>query len=205
MARAAPLRDPDRTREALLEAAFDEIYEQGFRAASLDNILRRTGVTKGALYHHFPSKSALGYAVVDEIIVPHAGEHWERLIDCEGNPVDALLELIQEEVDGADDHRVSCGCPFNNLVQEMAGLDEGFRQRLHRIQAQWREAIAAALTRGQNNGQVRKDIDVDETAAMLVASYEGCVGLAKCGQSKELFDTCMRGVANYVRGLRPNN
>ncbi len=202
MATTARQRNPDRTRAALLEAAFDEIYEQGFRAASLDNILRRTGVTKGALYHHFPNKTELGYAVVDEIIFPHASEHWAPLIDCEGNPVDALLQLIQAEVDGADEHRVACGCPFNNLVQEMAGIDEGFRERLHRMQAQWRAAISSALTKGQKNGQVRKDIDAEQAATMLVASYEGCVGLAKCGQSKELFGTCMSGVANYVQGLR---
>ncbi len=203
MPTTARQRDPDRTREALLEAAFDEIYEQGFRAASLDNILRRTGVTKGALYHHFPSKTALGYAVVDEIIFRHAGERWARLGDCQGDSIDALLDLIQEEVDTADDHRVACGCPFNNLVQEMAGIDEGFRKRLHRIQAQWREAIASALAKGQKSGQVRKDIDPAQAATLLVASYEGCVGLAKCGQSKELFGACMLGLADYVRTLRP--
>lgn len=203
MATTARQRDPDRTREALLEAAFDEIYEQGFRAASLDNILRRTGVTKGALYHHFPNKTELGYAVVDEIIFPHASEHWLPLVDCKGNPIDALLQLIQKEVAGADDHRVACGCPFNNLVQEMAGIDEGFRERLHRMQAQWRAAISSALTKGQQAGQVREDINAERAATLLVASYEGCVGLAKCGQSKQLFGTCMSGVADYVRSLRP--
>ena len=203
MATIARQRNPDRTREALLEAAFDEIYEQGFRAASLDNILRRTGVTKGALYHHFPNKTALGYAVVDEIIFPHASEHWAPLVDCEGNPIDTLLQLIQKEVAGADDHRVTCGCPFNNLVQEMAGIDEGFRERLHHMQAQWRAAISSALTKGQRAGQVREDINAERAATLLVASYEGCVGLAKCGQSKQLFGTCMSAVADYVRSLRP--
>ena len=59
-------RNPDVTREKLLQAAFQEIYRSGFQAASLDNIIASAGVTKGALYHHFPSKKALGYAVVDE-------------------------------------------------------------------------------------------------------------------------------------------
>jgi len=56
-------RDPQATRQALLLAAFEEIHEQGFRAASLDRILERAGCTKGALYHHFENKTALGYAV----------------------------------------------------------------------------------------------------------------------------------------------
>ena len=61
-------RDPDVTRNKLLQAAFEEIYRRGFQAASLDTILIKAGVTKGALYHHFPDKAALGYAVVDEVV-----------------------------------------------------------------------------------------------------------------------------------------
>jgi len=52
----------------LLQAAFEEIYKSGFRGTDLETILRAAGVTKGAMYHHFASKEALGYAVVDEII-----------------------------------------------------------------------------------------------------------------------------------------
>src|SRR5271156_2611915 len=65
--RAARLRDSERTRERLLQAASREIYRSGFQSASLDTILAVAGVTKGALYYHFDSKEALGYAVVDEI------------------------------------------------------------------------------------------------------------------------------------------
>ena len=63
-----PKRHADQTRNALIHAAFQEIWQLGFQAASLDAILERAGVTKGALYHHFPNKQALGYAVVDEYI-----------------------------------------------------------------------------------------------------------------------------------------
>jgi TetR/AcrR family transcriptional repressor of nem operon len=60
----------------LLEAAFREIYSNGFRAASLDTILRSSGVTKGALYFHFGSKQRLGYAVVEERVKPLVRERY---------------------------------------------------------------------------------------------------------------------------------
>ena len=68
--RKRKLRDPQRTRERLLQAAFREVYHSGFQGAGLDTILASTGVTKGALYHHFGSKEALGYAIVEEIVAP---------------------------------------------------------------------------------------------------------------------------------------
>ena len=40
---AATKRNPDQTRETILQAAFEEIYEHGFQAASLDRILKHTG------------------------------------------------------------------------------------------------------------------------------------------------------------------
>ena len=71
-------RDSERTRERLLQAASREIYRSGFQSASLDTILAVAGVTKGALYYHFKSKEALGYAVVDEVIAPDVHGKWVR-------------------------------------------------------------------------------------------------------------------------------
>jgi AcrR family transcriptional regulator len=48
-------RDPERTRKLLLQAAFREVYKSGLQSTGLDTILvAATGVTKGALYYHFP-------------------------------------------------------------------------------------------------------------------------------------------------------
>jgi AcrR family transcriptional regulator len=63
-----PVRDPSATRRRLLEIGQEEIYLHGFQAASLEMILKRAGVTKGAFFHHFPGKTEFGYCVVEEVI-----------------------------------------------------------------------------------------------------------------------------------------
>lgn len=196
-------RKSDQTRGALLTAAFDEIHAQGFRAASIDNILARTGVTKGALYHHFPNKAALGQAVVNEVLFERMADNWRRLKDPDTDPVVLLLEMIDEAVAHADRDTVALGCPLNNLVQEMAGLDEGFRQSLNKVQSAWREALAGALRRGQAKDQVRGNLDCTQAAAFIVGAYEGCVGVGKCGTGTEVFTTCLKGMADYLHTLRP--
>ena len=62
------LKQADLTRAKLLRAAFCEIHRHGYQAASIANILADTGLTKGALYHHFSTKKLLGLAVIDEVI-----------------------------------------------------------------------------------------------------------------------------------------
>jgi TetR/AcrR family transcriptional repressor of nem operon len=79
----------------LLQAAFREVYRSGFQSAGLNAILAAAGVTKGALYHHFGSKEALGYAIVEEIIAPDNRGQWLRpLQNCE-DPIDALIGAVQ--------------------------------------------------------------------------------------------------------------
>jgi AcrR family transcriptional regulator len=84
--RATRLRDSERTRERLLQAASREIYRSGFQSASLDTILAVAGVTKGALYYHFDSKEALGHAVFDEVIAPDVRGKWMRPLQSGKDP-----------------------------------------------------------------------------------------------------------------------
>src|SRR5713101_6554433 len=194
-------RNPDLTRQTLLQAAFQEIYRSGFQAASLDNILSKVGVTKGALYHHFGSKQELGYAVVDELIREHVLNRWVRSLEKAENPIDGLLAILRsKEPHPGFDQRL--GCPLNNLAQEMSPLNEGFRKRLESVFREWREGIAKALRRGQEGGQVRSDVDPVEAADFFLAALEGSVSLAKNAQDRNLFDNCKAGLSRYLESLR---
>src|SRR5215831_12506858 len=90
-------RDPQRTRERLLHAAFREVYRYGFQSAGIDTILAATNVTKGALYYHFESKEALGYAIVEEVVAGLTRDRWLRPLQQgqDKNPIDALIGVVQ--------------------------------------------------------------------------------------------------------------
>ncbi len=55
------------TRRLLIDTAAERFADVGYQATSLDDLSRRAGVTKGALYHHFRDKQALFAAVVDDV------------------------------------------------------------------------------------------------------------------------------------------
>src|SRR3712207_1602380 len=55
------------TRRALLDAARSVFAEKGYHGAAAEEIVRRAGLTRGALYHHFEDKKDLFRAVVDEM------------------------------------------------------------------------------------------------------------------------------------------
>src|SRR5260370_1807284 len=145
-ARKRKVRDPERTRERLLRAAFREAHRSGFQSASIDAILAATNVTKGALYYHFDSKEALGYAVVEEKIAELTRDRWLRPMLSEGEPIDILICVVRRIPARPQD--VRAGCPLLLLAQEMSPLDERFRNRLQRIFLDWQEGVAALLRQG---------------------------------------------------------
>jgi AcrR family transcriptional regulator len=195
-------RDPDVTRNKLLKAAFEEIYRRGFQAASLDIILANAGVTKGALYHHFPDKAALGYAVVDEVVKGLLLERWGVLEPPTGDPVTALQQVLQGRAANLTTREVELGCPLNNLAQEMSPLDQRFRRGVSATFRIWTEAVAQDLERGQAEGTVRKDVDARKIAAFVVASIEGSFGLAKGAQSASLLRSNLEVLGSFLEGLR---
>lgn len=195
-------RDPDRTRQRLLQAAFHEVYRYGFQSAGLDAILAAANVTKGALYYHFESKDALGYAIIEEVIATFPRDRW--LLPLQRNedkdPIDVLIGIVRAIPSQTKD--VKAGCPLVNLAQEMSQLDEQFRKRLEKIFQAWQEGIATALRKGQDQGTVRRDLVPEETASFLIAMVEGYEVLAKNAQNPNVWNMGVRNIVDWLNSLR---
>jgi AcrR family transcriptional regulator len=193
-------RKSNLTRQRILEAGFREIHRQGFQAASIANILADTGLTKGALYHHFPSKKELGLAVVDEMVgIKLIERNIAPLRDAE-HPAQAMIELIGNK-QGQSEEYIRLGCPLTNLMQEMSPVDEDFRSRLNRILGRWQDAFEDALRRAQTAGEVRGEVNCRAAALFIVSAWEGCTGTAKNMQSVESYRACMSQLQSYVSSL----
>jgi AcrR family transcriptional regulator len=202
--RMTRLRNPERTRERLLQAASREIYRTGFQSASLDTILSSAGVTKGALYHHFENKEALGYAVVEEVISRNVRRTWVQPLRSVKDPIDALIGIVRDIPVRPED--VCGGCELNNLAQEMSPLDAGFRRRLEIIFDAWREAAASVLRQGQLHGSVRRDVEPTDAAGLLIAMVEGYGALAKNAQDPKVIKAGIQNIVGWLKSLRqPGN
>jgi TetR/AcrR family transcriptional regulator, transcriptional repressor for nem operon len=200
--RTKRLRDPEGTRQRLLQAAFREVYRYGFQSAGIDAILAATNVTKGALYYHFDSKEALGHAIIEEILAEITRDRWMRPLRLSQgkNPVDALIGIVQAIPARPGD--VKRGCPLVNLTQEMSQLNEEFRQRLESIFNAWQEGIATALREGQLAGTVRRDLVPEETASFLIAMVEGYEVLAKNAQDPKMWNMGIKNIVSWLNSLR---
>lgn len=190
----------ERTRHNILEHAFTLIYRNGYQATSIDNIIKTMDVTKGAFFYHFKNKEEMGIAMVNEIIFPRFRKGLIHPMDNSENPLEAIHHAITQFMMGLSKQEVLLGCPMNNLIQEMAPINDGFREALSRILITWKTQIIKNLELAFQNGQIREQ-DFKETAQFIIASYEGARGLGKLYQSLEYYEAYLKQLKRYLRSI----
>ncbi|MDP2787034.1 MAG: TetR/AcrR family transcriptional regulator [Pseudomonadota bacterium] len=195
-------KTPDLTRQKLLEAAFAEIHRNGFQAASLSQILADTGYTKGALYHHFPDKKALGLAVIEEAIRPRLAAMMFEPLTATLKPLAAMQAMFAAKSSETEPWVVVLGCPLNNLMQEMSPVDETFRLHLNKLFQDWVTVLAQALERGKAAGEVRAEVHAEDTAFFIVSALEGCIGMSKNTQSVAAYRSCLAQLGRFLDTLK---
>jgi AcrR family transcriptional regulator len=149
-----------RSRRSILEAAAYEFGERGYDAASTNEILARAGLTRGALYHHFPSKEAIAAALVEA--------HSEALV-VPDQPVklQAVIDLTLE---------------FSRRLQTDAVLRAGVRLAVEQssfsasTQTPYNQSITVVedlLRQAEKQGELLPGADLSEVAATVVGAFTG--------------------------------
>jgi AcrR family transcriptional regulator len=157
-------------RERLLDAAAAVFAERGYRAASVDEIAARAGVTKGAVYWNFEGKEDLFLALIDERVDRRAHEligvteHAPREIETAPLVSRGISSLIDEQQ------------ALVRLVGEYWGLavrDERVRGRYVERQRTLREHLARALEARHRTTGVPLTVAAERLATAMIALANG--------------------------------
>ena len=198
MAQSLPrTHNAEQTRKRLLTAAYEDMCKNGFYATKVDEIVAKTGLAKGAFYHHFPTKNELGYAIIDEILLVDLRERWVTPLEHAAWPLKTLIEMIS--VASACDVDIEYGCPLTTFSQELCSKDPEFRKRLNGIYDLWRNTIATALRRARRVGEITVPINATDTAAFIVAGIEGALNTTKASGSCATLQSAARGLLTYLK------
>lgn len=188
------------TRERIVEAASNLIFENGVKATSLDRILGEAEVHKSQLYHYFKDKSELVQAVVDhqsDAVLAAQDPELSQLDTWEGWQAwrDLLISIQRER---------SCtgGCPIGSLVPELADTDEAARERIVSGFDRWEEAIFAGLTAMQKNGLIRKEADVKALALSTLAAVQGGLVLTQARKDVLPLQTSLDAAIANLKSFR---
>ena len=178
--------DPAGMRTRILDAAFSLFQSQGYAGTSVHEIATAAGVTGGALHHHFPTKKALGLAVIRDPVGTALEMTWLEPVRSTATARAGILNVLESLASELDGQGTVRGCPVNNLTLELALADADFRTELRRLFDRWRSTVSERLADRP---------DGEALAALVVAAYSGAMALAKVEQRGEPLRLCARQLA----------
>lgn len=175
------------TRQLILQRCFEAIQSKGFETLRTDKEIARLKITKGAFYHYFPNKAELGYAVVDEVMMPYYEQKWASLANIESGIAEALLAVLEQEKNRATETSIKRGDVLTNMILEMSHSDDLFRQKLEAVNEVQVKIIQRAIMTGRVAGELKNQTDARSMALFIVGQLMGCYTISKVRASKETF------------------
>jgi len=150
-------------RECILVEAAKAFARFGFQKASVDDIAKNAGVAKGTIYLAAPSKKELFYEVLLREVRAWNAELMKR-IDPRKNADDILVEISWDSIQTLGDRPLVRDLLYGHHTEMLPEIAD----KIDEVRRIGMEPIAEVLRLGVRQGRFRKEIDVDELAAVLL-------------------------------------
>lgn len=179
------------TRELLLEATKELLWERGYDAMSPNDIIQRSGVGKGSFYHHFKGKKALAIAALelraDELVEEFEGifstnEHWL-------DQLDKYFSIKRYALKGCRMGRVILDPSFED-PELLAPAKRYFSYILKRFQS--------ILAEAQQKGELPLELDPLDMASTIMSVLQGIYMVSRATQNDFMIPTTQ----NFLKLLR---
>jgi TetR/AcrR family transcriptional repressor of nem operon len=145
------------TRRRILEVAAEAFADRGYAGTSVNDVLKASGVTKGGFYFHFPSKEALALATLR-----HKQEQWTAAVMAAVLRHPRAIDQLSAMVDAlCDQHERDRACRAVNRLTT------------------WMDLVAGIVRRGQDEGDIRPEVEPAVAAEVAVESFIGLETVAE--------------------------
>lgn len=159
---------PDRA-DQILDAALELFARKGFHAASMDDLVAESGLSKGSLYWYFESKDDIVFGVLKRMFEHELGE-LDELIAQEGPARPRLMRLVEQLAE--EIHRMERQMPLVYEFYAVLSRRPEVREYLQAYFRRYKELLARLLRQGVTAGEIREH-DVERTALSLAGVLEG--------------------------------
>lgn len=191
---------PTTARDRLLEAGVKLVRRHGFAGTSVDQLCAEAGVTKGAFFHHFASKEALGVALAEYWSSSTGAFFASAPFHHEGDPAARVLGYIDLRIALISGAAESFSCVAGTMVQETFLSSDAIRNACNSSisgnAAALEDDLAAALARSGASGVTAKSL-----SRHIQAVIQGAFVLAKAAGEANAAETAREELRHLRRYL----
>jgi len=172
----------DETRERIIAKAAELFNQRGLEGTSLADLMEATGLEKGGIYRHFPSKEAVAVEAFEYAWQMTLKTRMHDL-DTIPNSVDKLKQFVVNFVERPSP--VRGGCPLLNSAIDSDDGNAALRERANRALRQWRARLATMVRTGIRHGEIKSDVDPNRVAILIISSLEGGLMMSRLNRDRE--------------------
>jgi len=195
-------KDGTLTREKILDAAQRLILDRGYAGMTVDNVLEKVGITKGAFFYHFKSKDDLARSLIQRFADKDArvyGDVRARAEKLSGDPLQQMLifiGLFEEMFEGLTEPYP--GCLFASYIYEMQQFDDGTRALIADSFSKWRKLLKQKFDAIAKQYPPKSKIDTASLADAFTVVLEGAFITGKALNEPSVIAQQLRHFKNYV-------
>lgn len=160
-----------------MDAAQSLITERGFSGTTLDAILANSEASKGAFFHHFASKDALGDALLDRYAAGDAEvleTYMARAEELSDDPAEQVVLFVRLFEETADDFTAAApGCLFVSFLYERGPESDRNHQVIAASVELWRALLLSKLELAAEGRPELVDVDLVALADQVFSTFEG--------------------------------
>ncbi|MEQ8535702.1 MAG: TetR/AcrR family transcriptional regulator, partial [Imperialibacter sp.] len=164
--------------QLIIEKAISLFNTQGYRATSLSDITKATGITKGAIYGNFKNKDEVAEASFEYAIEVVMQELKERISAAATAPL-KLKAIVNYHEEYIKSPPFSGGCPIINTSVEADDNYPQLRSKAIRSVGIMNSSITKILARGIREGQINASVNAEAIGMMIYTSIQGAIVLSK--------------------------
>ena len=181
------------SREKLVEAMAELMWERGYSATSPRAVRELSGVGQGSMYHYFPTKRDLGLAALNHNCQVQL-DSWKATLKDLEDPLEILSAYLTLPRDPLK------GCRVGRMAQDKAVVaDDGLREPVAETFARLREMLATVIGVARSQGRLPADLEPDHLARTMVAVVQGGYVLAMAEQDRAPYDAACQGALELLR------
>jgi len=171
------------TRARIIRAAADLFHKQGVGATSPDQVIEASETGKGQFYHYFKSKEGLVHEVLQAYLDDIA--KGTAPLSYEINSWEDLESWFFSNIELQKRFRMTRGCPFGTIGNEVTENDELIRQDLSLIFEVVKNKLAAFFIKEKATGRLSQDANEEQLANFCIATTQGAMLLGKIKRNSQ--------------------
>ncbi|MEW4922526.1 helix-turn-helix domain-containing protein [Algibacter sp. 2305UL17-15] len=198
-------RDGKPTKDKILAASKNLVLSNGFAGTSIDQILEKTGITKGSFFYHFKTKNALAKALIEEFArddMSHLEWALQETEHLKAEPLKRLLQFVQLFIDMMTGLKTPhSGCLYASYTNESTQFDPEIKKCISDTILVWRSTMELLLQNVLETHKMVIDEDIKSLADAFTVVFEGGFVLSKALNEPELTANQLRHLKNYFQLL----